>query len=68
MSSPQGLNLELGRWQNVWKVPVKAVKEGGGVCKVVTIALLATTIPVVFVITVQGYFAKSVEPYDALMC
>ena len=32
----------------------------GGVCKVVAIALLVMTLPVVHVIAVQSYFAKSV--------
>ena len=56
MSSPQGLNIEFSCWKKVWKGGV--VK--GGFCNVVAIPLFVMALPVVYVITVESYFAKSV--------
>ena len=36
-------------------------REVGVVCKIVAIALLAMTLPVVYVIAVESYFAKSAQ-------
>ena len=35
-------------------------RRGGGVCKVIAITLLVMALQVVYVITVQSYFVKSV--------
>ena len=55
MSSPQILNIELGRWQKVQK---SRSCGGGGFYKVVAIASLVMNLSVVYVITVRSYFAK----------
>ena len=51
------MNIELGCWQKVWKVEV--VGGAGGLSDCQSIASLATTLVVVYVIMVPSYFVKS---------